>query len=1130
MRCVNCGTELLPGKQFCHACGHKAQRECPSCGSAVDPAFRFCPDCGNEFAAFPESAQPPAEDTLARLSSAMPEGMAQKIRDTRASIEGERKQVTVLFCDLAGSTAVADKLDPEEYHDLLERYLALAFHEIYRFEGIVNQLAGDGLMALFGAPIAHEDAPQRAVWAALAIRDSLAHFNEELFEQRGIQLPARIGIHTGPVVVGTVGNDLKMDYTAIGDTTNLASRLESLAKPGTVLVSDATARLVRGFFSMEPMGPFNVKGKSEPIDAYEVRRANETASPMAVAAARGLTPLVGRDEELAQLEACFQRLQGSLSQVVSVVGDAGSGKSRLLYEFKRSLGDRDVVFFEGRCEALNQSVPYHVFIGMLRQYFDLRPGEPEQVACERVANRVRLSPEQIDADYPLLCELLSVPTERATRRDMPPEALKRETFRAVTNLVTAESRKVPVVMLVEDLQWIDEPSRELIEMAVGRLARARVMVLASHRPDFRPMWRTNAASTQLTLRPLSDAEITEIMRSLAGGPLPAKLEESILNKAEGSPFFVEEITRALLEEGYLTKGDNGASRLSRPLEEIPMPGTVQEVLAARLDRLGPAAKRVAQVAAVLGRQFRRSQITALVETEAVNVDGALVELAQRGVIHRKTLFEDDEFRFGESLTQEVAYEGLLLKQRRQLHERIALALESDTGPRTLEGRSLIAHHYALSDNRAKAVDFLLQAAHDAEQLPSYRAALGFYRRAWELADSMTRESDPDMRAGHWLVQATLGYLRVTVLYGSSTDPLADAAALRGTEMAEQLGEADVLGTFYLMHGIMLTSDRARFSHGVELVEKGFAAAQQSGSELQVISASRARAWNYALDGRFQEAYDTMHWIQQELERLGQKEPPTDLYVSSSWMLDSFRYFLDDLQGTLRAATATHDMTVRANNRTIQSSSAILLSHAYFLLGDYPFAKDWADRALKIAEGIATDASIHRAAALALAARVQLGERGNVTRFVELVEHGVTLSGNLLYSIGIAIEALISLGDLTRAEYLAQKAHDHSAGRLRELLTMIPLADVRSRLGPAHWQRAQQLNEQAIALAEAMQSRSLLAVALLGAGELAEARGDRTASHTYARRAHEICVDLGMAHYLPRAERLLATEPVTAVSA
>lgn len=1130
MLCANCGTELLPGKQFCHACGQKLEQNCPSCGTAVDPSFRFCPDCGFEFAASPADAQPANHDTLDRLSSAMPEGMAQKIRETRASIEGERKQVTVLFCDLAGSTAVAEKLDPEEYRELLERYLALAFHEIYRFEGIVNQLAGDGLMALFGAPIAHEDAPQRAVWAALAIRDSLAHFNEQLLEQRGIQLPARVGIHTGPVVVGTVGNDLKMDYTAIGDTTNLASRLESLAEPGTVLVSDATARLVRGFFTMEQRGPFTVKGKNEPIDPYEVHSANEASSPMAVAAARGLTPLVGRSEEMAQIEACFQRLEGGLSQVVSVVGDAGSGKSRLLYEFKRSLAEHDVVFFEGRCEALNQTTPYHVFVGMLRQYFDLRPGESEKVACERVASRIRLPAEKIDADYPLLCRLLSVPTERTAPRDLPPEALKRETFRAITNLVMAESRKVPVVMLVEDLQWIDDPSRELIEMAVGRLSRVRVMMLASHRPEFHPAWRTSAALTQLTLRPLSDENITEIMRSLAGGPLPAQLEKSIRSKAEGSPFFVEEITRALLEEGYLTKEDSGANQLSRPLEEIPMPGTVQEVLAARLDRLGPAAKRVAQVAAILGRQFSRTQITALLETEVIDIDGALVELAQRGIIHRKTLFEDDEFRFGESLTQEVAYEGLLLKQRRLLHERIATSLEQDSGSGTLEGRSIIAHHYALSDNRSKAIEFLLQAAHDAEQLPSYKAALSFYRRAWELADASAPGSDADSREAQWLVQATYGYLRVTVLYGSSNDPMAEEAALRGTEVAERLRQTDVLGSFHLMRGIMLTSDRDRFNEGVELVEKGFAEAQRNGTEVQIISASRARAWNYVLDGKFQQAYDAMQSILEELKRLGQEDPPTDLYISARWMSASFGYFLDDLRETIRATTETYETALRANNRTIQSSAALLLSHTYYILGDYPFAKDWAERALAIAQGIATDASIHRAAALTFAARVQLGERTNLTRFIDLAEQGLTAGGNLVYSLGIVVEALLILGDLNRAELFAQKSHDHSAGRLREMLTLIALGDVGSRLGPAHWQPAQKHYDHAIALAEAMQSRSVLAVALIGAGELAEARGDRTTRQSHGRRALEICRDLGMGHYLARAERLVADEPATAVSA
>src|SRR2546427_11890277 len=295
MRCASCATELIPGKRFCHACGARAALVCSGCGASLTPEFRFCPDCGRDLASegVHDAPPPPADDPIERLAEQIPETLAHKIRAAREAIAGERKQVTVLFCDLAGSTAIAERLDPEEYHDLLDQYLELTFREIYRVEGIVNQIAGDGLMALFGAPVAHEDAPQRAIRAALAIDEALGRLNERL-RGRGLELHARIGIHTGPVVVGTVGNDLKMDYTAIGDTTNLAARLESLAAPGTILVSEATYRLVRGFFPGRPTRALAVPGKSEPVAAHEIRGESAAATPMAIAAGRGRTPPVGR--------------------------------------------------------------------------------------------------------------------------------------------------------------------------------------------------------------------------------------------------------------------------------------------------------------------------------------------------------------------------------------------------------------------------------------------------------------------------------------------------------------------------------------------------------------------------------------------------------------------------------------------------------------------------------------------------------------------------------------------------------------------------------------------------------------------------------------------------------------------
>ena len=423
MQCAKCSTELIPGKKFCHHCGASAVVACPNCGAAVDPGFRFCPDCGFQIAAetqegAAETAKPGAvsgdgasNDRLARLPSLIPAELAQKILDSKGAVVGARKLVTVLFCDLVGSTAIAEKLDPEEYRDLLAEYLEVAFREVYKFEGIVNQLAGDGVMALFGAPIAHEDAPHRAVRAALGIRVALERLNEQLKARRGFELRARFGINTGPVVVGAVGNDLKLDYTALGDTTNLAARLQSLAEPGTILLSETTYRRVRGFFQLQPAGVFEVKGKSEPVAAYRVLRESEARTPMAIAAARGLTPLVGRDAELAQLHACYQRLAGQLAQVVAVVGEAGSGKSRLLYEYKQQLANEDAVFLEGRCAAMSQALPYAPWISMLRQHFDLTAGDSKDCGMEKLGRELR----KLGAEFESLFPYLKPATLRAHR-------------------------------------------------------------------------------------------------------------------------------------------------------------------------------------------------------------------------------------------------------------------------------------------------------------------------------------------------------------------------------------------------------------------------------------------------------------------------------------------------------------------------------------------------------------------------------------------------------------------------------------------------------------------------------------------------------------------------------------------
>jgi class 3 adenylate cyclase/tetratricopeptide (TPR) repeat protein len=1111
MVCSACSTELIAGAQFCHACGTRAPRACPSCATVVDPSFRFCPSCGSALGE-PGPTVDTAPLSPERHSPEIPEDLARKILASKDTIEGERKVVTVMFCDLVGSTAIAERLDPEEYHDLLEQYLGLAFHEIYRFEGIVNQLAGDGLMALFGAPIAHEDAPERAVRAALGIRTALDAFNGRARGDHEVELTARIGIHTGPVVVGTVGNDLKMDYTAIGDTTNLASRLESLAQPGAILVSEATYRLVRGRFDMRSVGPSTVKGKSDPIVAYEVHGLRETLTPIAIAAEHGLTPLVGRDPELAQLEACFHQLPARLAQVIAVVGDAGSGKSRLVYEFKRRLESSGTTFLETRCSALNQMVPYHPWVTMLRHFFQITPIDPPEVMCEKVASRVRRWDASLQGAYPYLCLMLSLPAPDVG--DMPVEELKRKEFEAMGHLIKAEAMQAPVVIIMEDLHWIDEQSREIVERAVAQINRAPVMLIFTHRPEFQPQWRPSAAFTSIHLRRLSEDETTEILRAVAQGPLPPELEQLVLAKAEGSPFFAEEITRALLEGGYLTR-ENGHHRLTRPVEEVLIPGTVQEVIAARLDRLAPHAKRALQVAAVLGRQFHRHQLEQLLQDDGIDVAGALDQLEGRGVIHRKNVFSNDEFRFGESLTQEVAYEGLLLKQRRQLHERIGQLLEFATDEADPDRWTLLAHHFTRSDNRQKAIAALLAAARRAERVPSYRSAARLYREAWDLAEAELA-SAATAPVQQLAIDAAIGIARMHIIY-EAPDRGDDQQVLgRACEIADALGALPTIVELSTFKGLMMVRHRKLFSRGMQLVEDAIRKAQEAG--YRTATMLRALAFVYFMDGRFAQALEAIELGVADMERAGDRL--SDLALGSRFMRDRIRTWMSPGDDSRRALLETYELGVRASNRTIQSSIAVNLAQLHFERGEYADALGWAERSLEFAEALAYQGSLRAEAAIALAARAELGESVTDPASRALITSYLSEETGKHPNIHTIVEVLLQLGEIERAERLAQLAADNASGRVPEMIGALAVGDVMLHLGPDYWVEAARSYEQAVELAETIGAPRILVMARLGAGRVAAERGDRAAAVHHLERARAQARELGLARYAARAAQAL----------
>ncbi|MCC6848451.1 MAG: AAA family ATPase [Deltaproteobacteria bacterium] len=1126
MRCANCRTELIPGKQFCHACGARAPRACASCGSPIEPGFRFCPECGAPTSAEAAGSAPPADAGVAATRPAppaIPETLAAKIRASQGVVAGERKLVTVMFCDLVGSTSIAERLDPEEFRDLLDEYMAVVFREVYRVEGIVTHLAGDGVMAVFGAPIAHEDAPYRAVYSALAIRDALGAMNARGHGGCTIDLQVRIGVHTGPVVVGTVGSDLKMDYTAIGDTTNLAQRLQSVADPGMVLISDATHRLVRGFFEVLPARRFAVKGKREPILAHEVRGLSATTTAIAVAEARGLTPLVGRTEELAQLIACFDRLAGAFPQVVTIVGDAGSGKSRLIYEFKQRLAEVPVVFFEARCSAMTQAVPYAPWVAMLRQYFGIASDDGEAEACAKISGRLGAGAGELAGRYPSLCQVLNLGGAAGSDSEaFEDEASKREHFEAVAELVYQASHQTPVVMIIEDVHWIDEPSREMLTLAVGTTRRERLMMLMSHRTEHQPGWRVKSAFTQLTLGALSDEETVDVVRGVAGGPLPAQLERRIAQKAEGNPFFAEEITRSLVEEGYLLRSD-GHVRLTRPVDEIRMPGTVEDLVSARLDRLGAQAKRVVQVAAVLGRQFQREQLRELLVHEGIDVNAELALLEERGIIHRKSLLVGDEFRFGESLIQEVAYEGLLLRQRRELHDRIGRMIEALPGEPTAERSALLAHHYSRSENRDKAIGAVLHAARDAERVPSFRTAARFYRGAYDLATAALAAEPDAAEHKRVVVEAAFGVLRMSVIYGIFEDGDVEEAARRGRQVAEELGDAESLAEICSLHGLMISSrGPSHFPSGQALIEQALGIAERAELELTTTRISRALGWNYLFDGRFADARARIDGVIGAVERLATAPEGRrrDIYLGAVFMRDRIRFHADDLEHEPAAVHETYEAAVAYPNRTVQSGSAVTLSLMYLARGNYERAREWADRSLEIARAIGSASHLRSAAALGILARHELDEPIGGDRHLELIETP-RLTGLETLSCQIICEALLAIDEVTRAEQCAERSYRHAGGRLRELSCSLALGDVATRLGPSRWADATRWYERAYTLAEAIGSHSGLAATSLGRALLAQVMGDAARATRHAEVARAAYTALGYTRDAAKADRILA---------
>jgi len=726
MQCPRCQHENPAKAKYCNGCGTRLDVICSRCGQPNPPGSRFCNECAQPVDAMAAPApvlQSPAPDAYT------PRHLAEKILTSKSALEGERKQVTVLFADLKGSMELLADRDPEDAHALLDPVLERMMEAVHRYEGTVNQVMGDGIMALFGAPVAHEDHAVRACYAALRMQETVKRYAEEIQRSHGVPVQIRVGLNSGEVVVRAIGSDLRMDYSAVGQTTHLAARLEQMAMPGSILISADTMTLAEGAVQVKLLGPVPIKGLETRMDVYELLGALVVRSRMEAAAARGLTPFVGRQPEVAALRHALAQAHASHGQVVGVLGEAGVGKTRLFYEFTHSHHTQGWLLLETWSMSYGQATAYLPVLELLKAYFQLEARDDARRLREKVTGKLLTLDPALQPTLPAFLALLDVPGEDPQWQALDPAQRRQRTLEALKRLVLRESQVQSLCLIVENLHWIDAETQAWLDSLIESLPTARLLLLVNFRPEYQHGWGSKTYYTQLRLDPLPPENAEELLQALLGADRTLQpLKRILIEQTEGNPFFLEESVRTLVETRVLT-GTRGAYGLATALPGIQVPPTVQAVLAARMDRLPSEEKRLLQAAAVVGKDVPVPLLQAITELPEEALRQGLSHLQAAEFLYEISLFPDPEYTFKHALTHQVAYGSLLQERRRLLHARLVDVIETLSPDRLAEQGERLAHHAFRGEVWEKAVVYLRQAGEKATARSAYREAFARFEQA-----------------------------------------------------------------------------------------------------------------------------------------------------------------------------------------------------------------------------------------------------------------------------------------------------------------------------------------------------------------------------------------------------------------
>jgi predicted ATPase/class 3 adenylate cyclase len=1020
MSCAACGHDNPERARFCAECGAALAGRCASCGADLPPAAKFCLECGR-----PASGSA-TEDGASRrdLRSYTPKHLADKILASKAALEGERKQVTVLFADVKSSMELAESVDAEEWHRILDRFFQVLADGVHRFEGTINQYTGDGIMALFGAPIAHEDHAQRACYAALALRDAVREVAHEVRVRHGIPFGVRIGLNSGEVVVGKIGDDLRMDYTAQGHTVGLAQRMEGLAESGHVALSEHTARLVEGFFRLQDLGRVRVKGVSEPVGMFDLAGVGRFRTRLDRSRARGLTAFVGRERDMGFLEAALERSRGGAGQVVGVVAEAGTGKSRLCAEFLDTCRARGIPVLEGHGVSHGKSIPMLPMLEMWRAFYGITEADGPETVRAKIAGRLLIMDESYRESLPLLFDLFGVADPARPSPPLDPEQRQRRLHAVARRAAHDPADQTTRVTLLEDLHWFDGASDAFLETMVESYPATRNLLLVNFRPEYQAPWMGRSYYQQLSLQPLGPEAIRQLLHGQLGDdPSVAGLRDLVHERTRGNPFFIEELIQSLVEKGQLG-GARGAYRLTTPLDALEVPATVQALLAARIDRLPEREKQLLQTAAVIGGSFPeallRRVVAAVAPLSEAELAASLSALAAGELLFEASLYPDLEYAFKHPLTHEVALRSQLRERRMQVHAAVAEALETEIG-NPEERAPEIARHWDEAEHRERAARWHGRAAEWAG-FSDPREALRHWRRVRELAPGVPEEHERTA-----LVLAACGQVLALGWRMGGSEDEASAVYQEGRALAERSGDRAAQALLQGRYSQVLINT-GRPDEGARHAEQAEALARGCADPALRAATASFRALALAMQGDLRALADTAERLLEEVgsdDTLGREIVGYSPRVALLQMRGVGLAHLGRLADAATAAREAARAAEASGELEISSWAGQLWATLGRLRGDRAPVPALVRRSLELAEQLDNEASRIIAYAGLGAAHLTEGDaaaaREALRMSVSIGRERGTVIGLLPSALALLAEAELALGDRDAALASAREA-------------------------------------------------------------------------------------------------------------